>query len=38
VLELGEELFDWVQGRRVFGQKKELDPGCAMSWRTALAL
>jgi hypothetical protein len=28
VLELGEDLFDWVQVRRVFRQEEELGPGC----------
>ena len=29
VLELGEDLFDRVQVRRVFRQEEELGPGCA---------
>jgi hypothetical protein len=38
VFELGEDLPDRVQVRRVFGQEEELGPGRTMSWRTALAL
>jgi hypothetical protein len=38
VLELGEDLFDRVQVRRVSRQEEELGPAARMSWRTALAL
>jgi hypothetical protein len=38
VLDLGEDLLDRVQVRRVFRQKKSLAPAERMSWRTALAL
>ena|SRR6266511_401040 len=39
VFELGKDLFDGVQVRRVFWQEEQLSAGRAnMSWRTALPL